>query len=78
MADAGRRGISNGRVDYEAPIQANSDGATAYIVLPTTYRFVQGGRRMAGRGSMTFVMRRDGETWKIASWTYAGATPAPE
>ena len=78
MADAGARGISGGRVDYEAPIQASSDGTTAYIVLPTTYRFMQRGARMAGRGSMTFVMRRDGASWKIASWTYSGATPAPE
>ncbi len=78
MRDAGTRGISEGRIDYSAPIQANGDAATAYIVLPTTYRFQQRGARMAGRGNMTFVMRRDGERWTIASWTYAGSTPAPE
>lgn len=78
MTDAGAKGISGGRVDYEAPIQANSDGSTAYVVLPTTYRFVQRGTRMAGRGSMTFIMRRDGAAWRIASWTYSGATPVPE
>jgi ketosteroid isomerase-like protein len=78
MRDAGARGISGGRVDYSAPIQANGDDATAYVVLPTTYRFVQRGARMAGRGNMTFVMRRDGERWRIASWTYAGSTPAAE
>jgi len=33
---------------------------------------------MAGKGSMTFVMTKVGATWKIASWTYAGATPSPE
>ena len=78
MTDAGARGISGGRVDYEAPVQANSNGSTAYIVLPTTYRFMQRGSRMAGRGSMTFIMRRSGEAWRIASWTYSGATPVPE
>lgn len=78
MRDAGANGISDGRVDYEAPIQANSDGTSAYIVLPTVYRFVQRGTRMAGRGSMTFVMRRDGDDWRIASWTYSGATPVAE
>ena len=76
--DADARGISGGRVDYGAPIQANSDGTTAYIVLPTTYRFLQRGTRMAGRGSMTFLMTRVGPAWKIAGWTYSGATPAPE
>jgi hypothetical protein len=78
MRDATARGISEGRVDHGRPLQSGSDGNSAYVVLPTTYRFLQNGRRLAGRGSMTFVMVRDGTTWKIASWTYSGATPAPE
>jgi hypothetical protein len=76
--DAEAKGISGGRVDYGKPIHATSDGNGAFIVLPTTYRFVQNGAKMAGKGSMTFVMTRAGESWKIASWTYSGATPAPE
>jgi hypothetical protein len=78
MRDAQARGISGGRVDYGAALQANSDGNSAYVVLPTTYRFVQGGVRMAGAGSMTFAMSRVGTEWKIAGWTYSGATPSPE
>jgi len=77
-ADSKARGISGGRVDYGKPIAANGDASSAYVVLPTTYRFVQNGTRMAGAGSMTFVVRRDGNDWKIASWTYSGATPTPE
>ncbi len=69
-ADAKKRGISEGRVDYEAPIQANSDGSAAYILLPTTYSFAQNGKKMAGKGSMTFVMAKVGADWKIASWTF--------
>ena len=76
--DAAARGISGGRIDYGKPLQANSDGANAYIVLPTTYRFIQKGAKMAGAGSMTFVMSRADGAWKISSWTYAGATPTPE
>ena len=72
------RGISGGRVDYGAPLQASSDGSSAYIVLPTTYSFTQNGKKMAGKGSMTFVMAKTGADWKIASWTYSGATPAPQ
>jgi ketosteroid isomerase-like protein len=77
-ADSKARGISGGRVDYGKPLQANSDGAAAYIVLPTTYRFVQKGTKMSAPGSMTFVMHRAGVDWKIVSWTYSGATPKPE
>lgn len=76
--DAEARGISGGRVDYAAPIQASSDGASAYVVLPTTYRFTQSGKKMAAKGSMTFVMARRGPDWKITSWTYSGATPSAE
>ena len=76
--DAKARGIVAGRVDYDKPIQATSDGTTAYIVLPTTYRFQQKGKKMAGKGSMTFVMAKAGAEWKIATWTYSGATPTPE
>jgi len=75
--DADARGIKAGRIDYAKPIQASSDGTTAYIVLPTTYRFEQQGKKMAGKGSMTFVMAKAGSEWKIASWTYSGATPTP-
>ena len=76
--DAAARGITAGRVDYEKPLQAHSDGNSAYVVLPTTYRFQQKGVKMAGKGSMTFVMARSESVWKIASWTYSGATPTPE
>ena len=77
-ADATKRGISGGRVDYGKPLQANSDGSSAYIVLPTTYSFTQNSKKMAAKGSMTFVMAKTGGDWKIASWTYSGATPAPQ
>ncbi len=79
MKDSAANTITGGRVDYGKPLQATSDGKTAYIVLPTTYRFVQKGTKMAEPGSMTFVMKRAESGWKIASWTYsAGAAPAPE
>ncbi len=77
-ADSKTRGVTNGRVDYGKPMQANSNGATAYVVLPTTYRFMQNGKKMYAGGSMTFVTKKTGEAWKIAGWTYSGATWEPE
>ena len=79
LKDAEARGISGGRVDHDkAALQASSVGNSAYVVIPTTYRFTQKEAKMAGKGSMTFVVNRSGKDWKIASWTYSGATPAPE
>jgi ketosteroid isomerase-like protein len=77
--DSQANGITAGRLDYGKPLQATSDGRTAYVVLPTTYRFLQKGTKMAEPGSMTFVMKHDATAWKIISWTYsAAAAPAPE
>lgn len=77
--DSQTNGVTRPRVDYGKPLQATSDGTTAYIVLPTTYRFVQKGTKMAEPSSMTFVVKRDGKEWKIISWTYSAAgAPAPE
>lgn len=77
--DSQVNGVTGGRVDYGKPLQATSDGNTAYIVLPTTYRFVQKGTKMAEPSNMTFVVKRQGDQWKIASWTYSSSgTAAPE
>jgi len=77
--DSTANGVTGGRVDYGKALQATSDGTTAYIVLPTTYRFVQKGTKMAEDGRMTFVVKHEGDGWKIASWTWsAGGAPAPE
>jgi hypothetical protein len=77
--DSAATGVTSPRVDYGRPLQATSDGKTAYVVLPTTYRFVQKGAKMAEPSSMTFVLNRDGNGWKIVSWTYsATAAPGPD
>lgn len=75
--DASARKISDGHMDYGKPIQANSDGTNAYVVLPTTYTFKLDGKPMKGPGSMTFAMAKGTGGWKITSWTYSGATPVP-
>ena len=74
--DAQTNGISGSRVNYGKPLQATSDGKTAYIVLPTTYSFVQKGTKMTEPSSMTFVVNRNGNGWKIASWTYSASGAA--
>ncbi len=73
--DAAAGGISGGRIDYAAPIRASSGRNSAYIVLPTIYRMTQGGKAKSAAGSMTFVMTRVGNEWKIASWTYSAPEP---
>ena len=73
--DAAAGGISEGRLDYAAPIRASAGGNGAYIVLPTIYRMKQGGQARSAAGTMTFVMTRAGNEWKIAAWTYSAPPP---
>jgi ketosteroid isomerase-like protein len=77
-ADARAQAITEPRMDYAAAIRAESDGKSAYIVLPTIYRFKQRGRSMSAAGTMTFVLTKAGGNWKIASWTYSAPAPAPD
>ncbi len=73
--DATAGGITEPRLDYAAPIRASASNDTAYIILPTIYRMKQGGKAKSAAGTMTFVMTRTGNEWKIASWTYAAPAP---
>jgi ketosteroid isomerase-like protein len=77
-ADAKAHHITDPRMDYAAPIRAESDGKSAYIVLPTVYRIKQNRRSMSAAGTMSFVMIRTADAWKIASWTYSAPAPAPD
>jgi len=72
-------GVTEGRIDYGKPLQATSDGSTAYVVLPTKFRFMQKGTKMAEPSNMTFVVKHADDGWKITGWTYSvTAAAAPE
>ena len=73
--DATANGISNGQMDYATPIRADASGTATYIVMPTIYSFQQGGKKKSAAGTMTFVMTKAGNDWKIASWTYSATAP---
>lgn len=73
--DSAARGISDGSLGYASPIRSVSDGKSAYVVVPTIYRFKQGGKAKSAAGTMTFVLVQGDGAWKIASWTYSGPEP---
>jgi ketosteroid isomerase-like protein len=75
VKDSTAHGISKGHMDYATPVRADASDTAAYIVMPTIYSFQQGGRKKSAAGSMTFVMTKVGNDWKIASWTYSATAP---
>lgn len=77
-ADAKAQDITEPRMDHGQPTRAETDGKSAYIIVPTVYHIKKGGKAMSAKGSMTFVMTHADGSWKIAGWTYAAPAPSPD
>jgi ketosteroid isomerase-like protein len=67
-----------GKVKLGDPIVATAEGDTAYVVASATETYKQDGKRMAETARMVFALRREGGSWKIASWAWAGRQPHEE
>lgn len=52
-------------------------GDAAYVVIAATYNFQQKGVAMREPAQMTYALKKDGKTWKIAGWTWTGPDPTP-
>jgi hypothetical protein len=69
--------VTGGKVALGDPIVAEATGDVAYVVAPASETFKQNGVRMAETARMVFALRREGGTWKIAAWAWAGRKPHP-
>lgn len=69
------QGFSEARVGYATSVRTEINGDTAYVVVPTTYSWKQNGKAMTEEAHMTFVLHKEGEGWKISTWTWSGAKP---
>lgn len=74
-ADASARGVTDGRVEYGAPLRVETGGGTAYVVVPTRYVYRERGRAMAEPARLAVSLRTVGGAWKIAAWAWAGTVP---
>jgi hypothetical protein len=66
-----------GKVKLGDPIVAEATGDVAYVVAAASETYKENGVRMAETARMVFALRREGGTWKIASWAWAGRNPHP-
>jgi len=67
--------ITGGKVKLGDPIVAEATGDVAYVVATASETYKQDGKRMAESARMVFALRRDGGSWKIAAWAWAGRKP---
>jgi hypothetical protein len=70
-------GVTDGSVKYGEPTRTEMQGDLAYVIVPTTYLYKEHGQPMRESGQMTFVLRLQSGTWKIAGWTWTGEKPHP-
>jgi len=70
-------GMTETKVGFGAPVRTETSGDSAYVVVPTTYSWKQGGQAMTENAVMTFVLHKESGAWKIAGWTWSGHKPHP-
>jgi hypothetical protein len=70
-------GISDPAVSL-GPVDVKTVSAThAYLVYPAVYTYKQKGISTREPARMAFVVKKEGTTWKIVSWTWTGTNPQP-
>jgi ketosteroid isomerase-like protein len=75
--DAEAKGITDQSVEIGKPTRTLVTGDTAYVIVPSIYRFKQKGVAMSEAAQMTFVLRSTAIGWKIAGWTWTGPDATP-
>jgi Domain of unknown function (DUF4440) len=77
--DAKKRGLTDQHVSLGAATRVETDGAGAYVVVPSVYTFKQAGVAMREAAQMTFMLKKSAGAWLIHGWTWTGpkARPAP-
>ncbi|MEP6917512.1 MAG: nuclear transport factor 2 family protein [Acidobacteriota bacterium] len=64
--------ITDQHVAVGAPTRVESDGASAYVIVPTVYTFKQSGEAMRANAQMTLVLKKGPGGWLIHGWTWTG------
>jgi hypothetical protein len=79
VADLGasdaKRGITEQKVVIGAPTRVETEGASAYVIVPATYTFSEKGVAMRAVSQMTFTLKKGAGGWLIHGWTWTGPKP---
>jgi hypothetical protein len=70
--DEKKRGVSDQKVSIGAVKRIESDGSSAYVVVPSTYTFKEKGVAMRESAQMTFTLKKGAGGWLIHGWTWTG------
>lgn len=70
-------GITDQKVTVGAATRVETEGDTAYVIVPATYTFTQKGVAMHESAQMTVVLKKVAGAWMIHGWTWTGPTAKP-
>jgi hypothetical protein len=68
-------GISEQKVTLSAPTRTETNGDSAYVVVPAVYTYKEKGVTMRESAQMTFVLKKAATGWLIHGWTWTGPKP---
>ncbi|HVN41313.1 MAG TPA: nuclear transport factor 2 family protein [Steroidobacteraceae bacterium] len=74
-ANSKKLGITDEMVELGAPTRIETNGKTAYVVVPAVYTFKQKGVAMRESAQMTYALKKDAAGWLIHAWTWTGPKP---
>jgi hypothetical protein len=71
LATAEKLGISDGRLVLGQPFHLKVSGEVGYAAFPATLTYTKDAKTVSLPGNIwTVALRRVGEIWKIASWSF--------
>jgi hypothetical protein len=70
--DAKAKSITDQQVTLGKVTRVESDGAWAYVVVPSVYTFKEKGVAMREQAQMTFALKKDPAGWSIHGWAWTG------
>jgi ketosteroid isomerase-like protein len=76
-ADATKQGITDQWVTVGDTVRQESAADRAYVIVKVVYTFKMKGAPMQEPAQMTFALRKQGDGWRIAGWTWTGPAPQP-
>ncbi len=68
-----KRGVSDQKVSIGAVKRIESDGTSAYVIVPSSYTYKEKGVAMRETAQMTFTLKNGATGWLIHGWTWTGA-----
>jgi hypothetical protein len=68
-----KRGVTDQKVSIGAVKRIESDGTSAYVIVPSSYTYKEKGVAMRETAQMTFTLKKGATGWLIHGWTWTGA-----